>query len=139
MARQLTFADREETWHVLGEDYPARFAAADEALGRDAVHAAGTRIVEAYTELLAVPETQPETEGVVPIRLVREALADVARELFDAGIRFLDTQPEDFASYEGSELDEPSPADLAAAVFVEVDGAEVYLINAIAVDVDGTW
>ena len=129
----------EGTEHVLGEDYPALLAAADASLGEDAVREAADRIVAAYRVLVTDPATQPETETVVALRHVRAALPEVARELVDAALRFLDTTPEGFPPAEITCVDEPTPTDLAAAVLIAVPDDAVYLAGAIALDLDGTW
>lgn len=129
----------DEIEHVLGEDYPALLATADVSLGQDAVRGAADRIVAVYRELLADPATQPEVATVVVLRAIRAALPDVARELVDAALRFLDTRPEGYPPAEISCMDEPTPADLAAAVLIHVPGDAVYLAGQIGLDLDGTW
>jgi len=129
----------QEPVYTLGEDYTARYAAADASLDQDKTREVAARIIGAYRTLVKDAATQPETEGCVALRHLRAVTErngeGVPRELFDAAIRYMDTSgAKDFGLeyIELTALDEPSPQDLAAVVFVAVDD-EVYLVAQLAV------
>jgi hypothetical protein len=129
----------DDTLHLLGEDYPARFAAVDATLDPAAVRTVAHKVIGAYRTLLLSPSVQEECElaGVVPLRLIRETVFNEPRELFDAAIRFLDQangEVEDFPYVEASEMDHPTAADMAAAVFFTPPGNESYFTTQIGLN-----
>ncbi len=128
--------------YTLGDDYAQQFAAADASLEQGAVHDVAANIIDTYRTLLADPATQPDTAGVVSLRFVRAVLNAVPRELFDAAVRFFDSEDREslgFPFVELTAVDEPTPADLAAVVFTVVDD-EVYLVGQLAMnDEDLDW
>jgi len=128
-----------EPVYTLGEDYTARYVAADASLDQGKMREVAARIIGAYRTLVQDAATQPETKGCVALRHLRAVTErdgdGVPRELFDAAIRYMDTEgPADFGLefIELTALGEPSPQDLAAVVFVAVDD-EVYLVSQLAV------
>lgn len=127
-----TTAEDDDTLHLLGENYAVRFAAVDVMLDPREVRAAAAQIIEVYRVLVTDPATQPELETVVALQLLRAATPGIARELFDAAIRHLDDveREDELPAVEASELDAPTPADMAASVFITVPGDASYFVNA---------
>ena len=126
------------TYITMGFDYGQIYAAADAALDPGQVQATATRIIEAYRTLDVDPAVRAETSIGVPLRLVRAALAD-PREYVDAALRFLDSEDREAAGFpfvEITYLDEPTPADMAAAAFMPLpDGSdEAYMVTLITMD-----
>ena len=123
---------------VMGADVPETVAAVDATLDAAAVAATVARIVEAYRRLVADPAHHTQSAGCVALRRIRSALPDEPRELLDAALRWLDTQPEGQPPSEITFMGAPTPADLAQAVVACTDG-EVYLANMVSFDLDGAW
>jgi len=122
------------TFITMGDDYARIYAAADAALDPAEVHATAERIIAAYRALVADPANRAEGEFSVPLRLIRAALDD-AREYVDAALRWLDTRPSDLPFVELFWMDDPTPADMAAAVFLAVPGEdEAYMVSLVSLD-----
>jgi hypothetical protein len=122
------------TFITMGEDYARIYAAADAALDPAEVRATADRIIEMYRALFADPGNRAEGEFSVPLRRIRAALDD-AREYVDAALRWLDTQPPDLPLVELVYLEDPTPADMAAAVFIAIPGEdEAYMVNLVSLD-----
>jgi hypothetical protein len=122
------------TYITMGDDYARVYAAADAALDPAEVRATADRIIAAYRALLVDPANRAEGEFSVPLRLIRAALDD-AREYVDAALRWLDTHPPGVPFVESTWLDDPTPADMAAAVFIAIpDQDEAYMVNLISLD-----
>ena len=120
------------TYITMGEDYARIYAAADAALDPAEVGATAHRIIEAYRALIVDPDNRAEGEFSIPLRLIRAALSD-AREYVDAALRWLDTRPPGVPFVESVNLDNPTPADMAAAVFIAIPGEdEAYMVNLIS-------
>lgn len=83
------------------------------------------------------PANHAETAECVPLRLIRAALATEPREYLDAALRWLDTQPSEQPDCEITYMGKPTPADMAAAVFVAADG-EQHMANLLWFDAPAT-
>jgi hypothetical protein len=122
------------TYITMGDDYARIYAAADAALDPEQVRATAGRIIAAYRQLVADPANRAEGEFSVPLRLIRVALSD-AREYVDAALRWLDTRPPCLPFVESFWMDDPTPADMAAAVFIAIPGEdEAYMVNLVTLD-----
>jgi hypothetical protein len=123
------------TYITMGENYAQLYAEADAALELEQIEATATRIIEAYRTLDVDPAVRAETSLGVPLRLIRTALND-PREYVDAALRHLDTQPAGFPFVEITWLDDPTPADMAAACFIALpDGAdEAYMVTLLTME-----
>ncbi len=124
------------TYITMGFDYAHVYAAADAALEPEQVQATAARIIEAYRQLEPTAAVRAETSIGVPLRLIREVLVQDPRECVDAALRYLDTQPDGLPFVEITWLDDPTPADMAAACFIALpDGAdEAYMVTLLAMD-----
>ena len=84
----------------------------------------------AYAQWLADPGDEYKSwdaDDVVPLRLIRQALADLSTEYLDEALRQLDLEPD----VEISRMDLPTDADVAAAVWIDGrDWAHQIWINA---------
>ena len=124
----------DRTYITMGLDYAQIYAAADAALDPAEVRATAGRIIAAYRTLFADPANRAEGEFSVPLRRIRAALDD-PREQVDAALRWLDTCPPDLPFVELVYLEDPTPADMAAAVFIAIPGEdEAYMVNLVSLD-----
>lgn len=116
---------------VMGDDVAYTLATIDATFDHQVVELAARLIVETFRELVKSAAHQGDLPGTVRIRHVRRALdfppRQLPRELFDAAIRWLEQLDE--PPVEITYLDDPTPADVAAAVVTPHPGGEVYLSN----------
>ena len=105
----------------------------DAALDHSQIETTADRIVTTYRQLVTDPANHAEVADCVPLRLIRQAMATEPREYVDAALLWLDTQPAGMPFAEISCMDEPTQADEAAAVSVEIDG-ETFQSNLVWLD-----
>lgn len=116
--------------HIVGLDIPHTLAVVDAALSSDLIELVAAQIVQRVRELAADPANHTETAGCIPLRLVRDTYG-ARREYFDAAIRRMDAM--DGPPIEITYMDNPTPADIAAAVLTPgPTPGEMFLSNQLA-------